>query len=67
MIKIGIIGCDSTHTENYAAILNRDIAGSDMRATKLWGEDPDQATAKAAETGIPELSLIHISEPTRPY
>ena len=55
MIKIGIIGCDSTHTENYAAILNRDIAGSDMRATKLWGEAPDQATAKAAETGIPDV------------
>ena len=52
MIRVGIIGCDSTHTENYAAILNRDIAGNGMRATRLWGADVKQARAKATETGI---------------
>ena len=52
MIRVGIIGCDSTHTENYAAILNRDIAGNGMRATRLWGVDAKQARAKATATGI---------------
>lgn len=52
MISIGIIGCDSTHTENYAAILNRDLVATGMRATRLWGADAKQAKAKGAEAGI---------------
>ncbi len=55
MLDIGIVGADSTHTENFAAILNRGLAGGGMRAVKLWGADPAQARAKAAATGIPQV------------
>jgi predicted dehydrogenase len=52
MISIGIIGSDSTHTENYAAVLNRNLSGNGMRATRLWGADAKQARAKGAQAGI---------------
>ena len=55
MKSIGIIGSDSTHTENFAGILNRDVAVSSLRATKLWGADPVQAREKAAMAEIPTV------------
>ena len=54
-MKFGIIGADSTHTENFAGIINRGLAGPGLRVTKLWGANPAQARAKALETGVAEV------------
>ena len=54
-MNFAIIGADSTHTENFAGIINRGLAGPGLRVTKLWGADPAQARAKALETGIAEV------------
>ena len=54
-MNLAIIGADSTHTENFAGIINRGLAGPGLRVTRLWGADPDQARAKALETGIDEV------------
>ncbi len=54
-MNFGIIGADSTHTENFAGILNRGLAGPGLRVTKIWGANPAQARAKALETGISEV------------
>ena len=51
-MNFAIIGADSTHTENFAGIINRGLAGPGLRVTKLWGADAAQARAKALETGI---------------
>ncbi|MCY3956956.1 MAG: Gfo/Idh/MocA family oxidoreductase [Chloroflexi bacterium] len=51
-MNLAIIGADSTHTENFAGIINRGLAGPGLRVTRLWGADPEQARAKALETGI---------------
>ncbi len=51
-MNLAIIGADSTHTENFAGIINRGLAGPGLRVTKLWGANPAQARAKALETGI---------------
>lgn len=57
MIKIGMIGSDSTHTEAYASLTNLPGAPLYGRAqvVKLWGEDHAQAQAKAAQCEIPEV------------
>ena len=54
-MNLAIIGADSTHTENFAGIINRGLAGPGLRVTKLWGADPKQARAKALETGVDEV------------
>ena len=54
-MNFGIIGADSTHTENFAGIINRGLAGPHMRVTKLWGANAAQARAKAADTGVDEV------------
>lgn len=54
-MNLAIIGADSTHTENFAGIINRGLAGPGLRVTRLWGANPDQARAKALETGIDEV------------
>ena len=57
MIRIGMIGADSTHTEAWTQLLNP--PGSPLygraQVVKLWGEDRDQAAAKAAAYAIPEV------------
>ena len=57
MIQIGMIGADSTHTEAWARLLNPRDAPLHGRAkvAKLWGEDHDQAVAKARDCEIPEV------------
>jgi predicted dehydrogenase len=57
MIAIGMIGADSTHTESYAKLVNRPTAPLYGRAkvVKLWGEDAEQARAKAEQCQIPEV------------
>ena len=54
-MNLAIIGADSTHTENFAGIINRGLAGPGLRVTKLWGANPAQACAKALETGVDEV------------
>lgn len=57
MIKIGMIGADSTHTESYSKLINVPGAPFFGRAqvVKLWGEDQDQAHEKAQQCLIPEV------------
>ena len=58
-MNFGIIGADSTHTENFAGIINRGLAGPGLRVTRLWGANPAQARAKAADTGIAQVVETH--------
>ncbi len=57
MIRIGMIGADSTHTEAWTQLVNP--PGSPLhgqaQVVKLWGEDAEQARAKASEWQIPEV------------
>lgn len=57
MIKIGMIGADSTHTEAYSKLIN--LAGGPFygraQVVKLWGEDRAQAQEKANQMQIPEV------------
>jgi predicted dehydrogenase len=57
MIKIGMIGADSTHTESYGKLVNLPGAPLYGRAqvVKLWGEDRAQAEAKAQQVQIPQV------------
>ncbi len=57
MIRIGMIGADSTHTEAWTRLVNLPDAPLYGRAqvVKLWGEDGDQARAKASECRIPTV------------
>ncbi len=57
MIRIGMIGADSTHTEAWTQLVNPADSPLHGRAqvVKLWGEDREQAQAKASEWQIPEV------------
>ena len=57
MIRIGMIGADSTHTEAWTQLVNPADSPLYGRAqvVKLWGEDAEQARAKAQEWQIPEV------------
>ena len=57
MIRIGMIGADSTHTEAWTQLVNPADSPLHGRAqvVKLWGEDAEQARAKAKEWQIPEV------------
>lgn len=57
MIRIGMIGADSTHTESYTRLVNLSSGPLHGRAqvVKLWGEDADQARQKAAQYQIPQV------------
>ena len=57
MIRIGMIGADSTHTEAWTQLVNPADSPLHGRAqvVKLWGEDAEQARAKAQEWQIPEV------------
>ncbi len=58
MIRIGMIGADSTHTESYARQVNLPGAPFYGRAqvVKLWGEDGAQAQEKASQCQIPQVT-----------
>ena len=57
MIRIGMIGADSTHTEAWTQLVN--CPGGPLygqaQVVKLWGEDGDQARAKAGACQIPAV------------
>jgi predicted dehydrogenase len=54
MIKIAMLGCDSSHTEAYANILHDKNSPFFNRAKIkwIWGQDPGQARTKASSLGI---------------
>ena len=57
MIRIGMIGADSTHTEAWSRLVNLPDAPlyGQAQVVKLWGEDRDQASAKANDCRIPAV------------
>ena len=57
MIRIGMLGCDSSHTDAYSSLTNLPDGALRQRASvvKLWGVDPEQAQSKAYSQGIPEV------------
>ncbi len=58
MIKIAMLGCDSSHTEAYAELLNNKKSDFYGRASIdwLWGEDMAQAKEKAAQVNIKNIA-----------
>ena len=57
MIRIGMIGADSTHTEAWSRLVNLPNAPlyGQAQVVKLWGEDRSQASAKANDCRIPAV------------
>ena len=57
MIRIGMIGADSTHTEAWTQLVNLPDAPlyGQAQVVKLWGEDGEQARAKAKACQIPAV------------
>lgn len=57
MIRIGMIGADSTHTEAWTQLVNLPDSPLFGRAqvVKLWGEDGEQAREKAQQWQIPAV------------
>lgn len=57
MIRIAMLGCDSSHTEAYSELLHKKDSPfyGKARIEWLWGEDIHQATEKAAACGIKQV------------
>lgn len=57
MLKTGMIGADSTHTESFSKLINLPGVPFFGRAQvlKLWGEDRAQAAEKAKQVQIPQV------------
>ena len=57
MVRIGMIGADSTHTEAWTQLVNLPggLLHGQAQVVKLWGEDADQARSKARECQIPAV------------
>ena len=57
MLRVGMMGADSTHTELYARLMNLPDGPFYGRAqvVKLWGADPAEARQKAETCRIPEV------------
>jgi predicted dehydrogenase len=51
MIRIGMLGADSSHTETYIGLMNPPASPyfGKSRVVKLWGEDSQQALSKAGD------------------
>ncbi|MCC7353588.1 MAG: Gfo/Idh/MocA family oxidoreductase [Anaerolineae bacterium] len=54
MLRVGIVGVDSTHTRANASILNGGQIG-DARCVALWGHDRSIAAGLARELGIDQV------------
>ncbi len=57
MLRVGMIGADSSHTELYARLMNLPDGPFYGRAqvVKLWGADPAEARQKADACRIPQV------------
>ena len=64
MIKIAILGCDSTHTEAYASLINKPGSPFYGRAKVccIWGESIEEARSKAKALDI-EFVLSDLDAP----
>lgn len=58
MLKLAMLGADSSHTEAYAELMNPPDAPfhDDAQVVSLWGTDATQAEAKAAACHIPQVA-----------
>ncbi len=58
MLKIAMLGADSSHVDAYAALMNPPDAPFHGRAQviALWGAEADQAAQKAAALNIPRIA-----------
>jgi len=54
MIRVALLGCDSTHTEAYGGLISNEYAalGSRAKAISIWGAEPDAVKTKATLLGI---------------
>lgn len=59
MIRIALLGCDSTHTEAFASRLNgsNGLFRDRAQVVSLYGQDNVQAASKAAALGITKVCL----------
>ena len=56
MLKVALIGSDSTHVDMYAKLLNSTTYYPNACAFSIWGEDYAEATKKALTYDIPVVS-----------
>jgi predicted dehydrogenase len=58
LIRVAILGCDSSHTEAYGELLNLsgESFGQTAKVEWLWGEDYDQSLSKASLLQIPHVT-----------
>lgn len=57
MLKIGLLGSDSSHAERFSELLNRPdhpnyLAGADAKVVAIWGEDAERTRQAAAHGRI---------------
>jgi predicted dehydrogenase len=54
MIRIAMLGCDSSHTEAYSSLFHSNDSAffGQAKIEWLWGEDKEQALQKASACGI---------------
>lgn len=52
-MRIGLVGIDSSHAERYLDLLNLRNRHPGIRATGLWGADPDRSQDLAARFSVP--------------
>ncbi len=57
MLRIGILGTDSSHCEAFAGLANGPGSplGMDARVTTLWGADAAEAARKAERCGVADV------------
>ena len=57
MIRIGLLGCDSTHIESYGKLINQknSVLGKRACIVSLWDPDIDKAKTKAQLLGIKDV------------
>jgi hypothetical protein len=58
MIRIALLGCDSTHTEAFGQLINGADApfGAEAKVVALYGVDMEQARTKATALAIPRVA-----------
>ena len=59
--------CATEHEEERAQMLLNYLAAHEAEMQRVVARFEQQADTKALKTYVYDLSLIHISEPTRPY
>ena len=55
MLRVGIVGAESNHSESFAVAINVEKRVRGVRVTHIWGERPSQARQRAAVGEIPHI------------